>query len=72
MTRNTIGGTLNLAALVALANPATAHRPDDADTLAREAHRLVGDGLSIHDVAHALKLTPAAVAQLLTPEGDEP
>ncbi len=70
MTRKTIGGTLDHHAMALL------HRPVDPDDLAREAHRLVAAGLTILDVAAALRLTPGSVSSLLArpvqPEGNPP
>lgn len=55
-----IGGKLDANALAML------HKPTAPELLAREAQRLIGDGLSIPDVASALRLSSAAVADLLT------
>jgi hypothetical protein len=61
MTRSSIGGRLDMAALAAL----TEHRPSDPALLAREARGLIALGMTVSDVAQALGLTPSAVAQLL-------
>jgi hypothetical protein len=66
MTRSSIGGKLDMAALARLA-----HRPDDPEILRREAENLLALGLSIQDAAQALDLLPGAVAQLLNPSTTE-
>ncbi len=60
MTRHRIGGTLDLHALAVL------HRPDDPETLRREARHLLAIGLSVADAGRALGLTAQALADLLT------
>lgn len=70
MTRQRIGGTLTLAGLAVLADPATQHRPTDPQTLRREAEALLALGLSIPDAAQGLGLTPAALARLLAEHDD--
>ena len=42
-----------------------AHRPTERDQLAREARRLAAQGLTARDVAAALRLSDAAVRDLL-------
>ena len=42
-----------------------AYRPTDPDVLAREAQALAALGLSVQDIAEALKLTPGSVTALL-------
>jgi hypothetical protein len=42
-----------------------AHRPTERDQLAREARRLAAQGLTARDVAAALRLSDAAVVELL-------
>ena len=44
------------------------HRPDDAETLSREARALAAIGFKPRDIADALNLAPAAVAFLLNPK----
>ena len=61
MSRSRIGGALTCAALAAL----TEHRPSDPALLAREAAALAALGLTHADIASALRLSPASVAQLL-------
>lgn len=46
-------------------DPATVHRPADPALLAREAEKLLALGLSVADAAHALGLSPRALADLL-------
>jgi hypothetical protein len=65
MTRSSIGGKLDMAALARLSRTETEHRPDDPAALRREAEHLLSIGLSIQDVAQALDLLPGALAQLL-------
>lgn len=65
MTRSSIGGKLDMAALARLSRPETEHRPDDPAALRREAEHLLALGLSIPDAAQALDLLPGALAQLL-------
>lgn len=57
-----IGGQLDYSALANL------HRPDDPETLSREAHSLAALGFKSRDIADALNLAPAAVAFLLNPK----
>jgi len=45
-----------------VATPETRHRPADAATLAREAQRLVNDGLTVLDVAEAWRVPVQQVA----------
>jgi hypothetical protein len=59
MTRHHIGGSMDLCAL------ATLHRPDDADSLRREAQHLLDRGLTCDDIGVCLGLTRHAVRQLL-------
>jgi hypothetical protein len=67
-----IGGTLNLQALAALANPETAHRPTSPELLAREARSLAAQGLTHRDIAAALRLAPAAIGALLVADDHPP
>lgn len=59
----TIGGVLDYSKL------ATAHRPPDRESLAREARRLAGQGLKPSDFAPAMGVTVEAARQLLEAEG---
>lgn len=70
MTRRTIPGTLDAAGLALLAGHvsddeyirrAQKHKPD-VDGLKAEALRLLASGLSVQDVAQALRLAPDLVA----------
>jgi hypothetical protein len=67
-----IGGRLDLSALALLTQPEQLHRPSDADTLRREAERLLALGLSIPDAAQAIGLQPRALAALLDVLDDNP
>jgi len=62
MTRNRIGGVLDLAALAVL------HRPTEPAALRQAALDLVSQGLTVTDAAVVLKLSPPAVAALLGAE----
>lgn len=57
--RSSIGGTLDYAVLAKL------HQPRDRTTLAREARKLAGQGLTEQDIGSALVLDPTAVRKLL-------
>lgn len=59
MTRKNIGGQLDYRLLARL------YRPDDPQTLRREARALLAIGLSVTDAAQGLDLSPAALARLL-------
>jgi hypothetical protein len=65
MTRKTVGGPLDYRLL------ATLHRPDDAQTLAREAVALLRLGLSISDVGQALGIQAPALCRLLAELDDQ-
>jgi hypothetical protein len=69
MNRQRIGGTLNLSALATLAQPEHMHRPDDRQAMAAVAVDMAARGLHVRDIAHALRLAPAAVASLLDEAG---
>ena len=67
MTRSTVGGRLDLSALAALAR---ADRPRQKAPLDRETARaaaveLRARGLTVHDIAAALRLSEGAVRTLL-------
>lgn len=64
-----IGGRVDLHALGLLSRPELEHRPADPAVLAREARALASQGLTAKDVAQALRLAPAAVAELLRTGG---
>lgn len=68
MTRSTIGGRLNLAALAALAGadrrPRENPRPD-RDTCRVAAVEMRQRGLTVADIAQALSISDGAVRQLL-------
>jgi len=59
-----IGGTLTLEALAALAGR-DRHRPADHATLRAAAVEMARSGLTARDISQALGLTEAAVRQLL-------
>lgn len=68
MTR-AIGGRLNLAALAALAGAVQVdrrqHAPPDRETARVAAHELRSRGLTIADIAQALRLSEGAARNLL-------
>ena len=70
----TIPGKLDMHALATLrGDPATRHKPTHADGLRHAAHALAGQGLSVRDIAAALRVPPAFVTGLLAEpltEGD--
>ncbi len=57
-----IGGKLDTRALAML------HRPQDRESLRREAEKLRRRGLTIHDISRALGIAPAVVRDLLAGE----
>ncbi len=71
MTRNRIGGVLDLAALDALTGlsydrRAHEHRPTDPASLAAEVRRLHGSGLTAADISVALRMDLAQVRETLS------
>jgi hypothetical protein len=67
MTRS-IGGTMNLEALAALAGKDHRREPPDQANAAAAAADLRRQGLTIADIAQALRIGEAAVRQLLPEE----
>jgi hypothetical protein len=65
MTRPTVGGPLNYAALAQL------HRPADPNRLATEIRRLHRDGLTAQDIATALRIDVVQVATVLHVMSDQ-
>jgi len=51
--------------VVSTVEPSQLHRPTCPIALANEARRLAAQGLTPHDLAHVLRLTAPAVAELL-------
>jgi hypothetical protein len=67
MNGRTIGGPIDLAALFGdRPDAAQQHRPRDRREFIREAQRLRVAGLTVDDIATALRLSPGAVRELLT------
>lgn len=72
--RNSLGGTLDVRALELLAGRdateynrrANTYRPRSAAAMAAEVIRLRRTGLSVMDVAQALRLAPDSVANIIT------
>lgn len=66
MTRQNVPGRLDAAGLATLAgDPRLRHRPDDPVVIRREAVALLRLGLSLVDVAQALRMPPAELSGLL-------
>ena len=66
MTRSTIGGPIDLAALLGdRPDAAQQHRPRDRREFQRAARDLMAQGLTTDDVARVLGITRRAVLDLL-------